>query len=325
VVDARESAILPFGFIGHVRPGSSGTNLRSLQFHALRADAIDFDRARGWIECCATHHGKRCNPDRHGPRRRIPHFRVIDCTTRSVVDSLSENVEFVALSYVWGLPIEQGGCDDHNRVGKAERVVEDAIRVTTALGYKYLWVDRHCIVQDSTDIRQKQLLAMNKVYENAEVTIVVAAGQDSSFGIPGVSSARSRLRQPPARVHGHVLVTVPREPCDIARRSIWWTRGWTFQEGLLSRRLLMFTEHEVSYECEAMVARESASLPTGVHRVAATMYPLHEHSRVFPRKSANSGSGFIWSRITEYAERHLTHDSDILNAMLGIMQTFARQ
>ena len=317
---SNPSAILPLGFIGRV---DSRSSLRSLQIHALQPDEIDFDRARSWIDCCAAHHGERCNPH-HDSRQRIPYFRLIDCINRSVVDSLSGSDQFVALSYVWGPPAEQGGCEDHGRVGKAERVVEDAIRVTTALGYKYLWVDRHCVTQDNADVRQQQLLSMNKVYENAEITIVVAAGQDSSFGIPGVG-VRSRLRQPSAQVHGHVLATVPREPCEVVRHSVWWSRGWTFQEGLLSRRLLVFTQYEVSYECQVMVARESIGLPTWVHRVAATKHPLHEHSRIFPRRSTTGHSGFVWSRIIEYTRRRLTHDFDILNAMLGIMRIFAEQ
>lgn len=83
---------------------------------------------------------------------------------------------------------------------------------------------------------------MNAVYASAQVTIVAAAGEDSAFGLPVVSCA---LQQPCASVQGHSLAVVPREPAESIKGSVWWTRGWTFQEGVLSRRRLVFTDHEV--------------------------------------------------------------------------------
>lgn len=319
-----ELEILRFGFIGRIGSNDRG-GVRSLTVHRLQADKIDFRRARSWINTCAKHHGKRCSP---GARRHIPFFRLIDCETRDIVDGQSKTDHFVALSYVWGPSSGQTGTVNHSHVGKghAQRVVEDAICVTLALGYRYLWVDRHCITNEHQEIRQAQLLSMDAVYENAEVTIVAAAGQNSAFGLPGVSIARAG--QPCAKIQGHAVVAVPGEPCENIKRSAWWTRGWTFQEGVLSRRRLFFTEHEVSYECPCMVARESIELPLRIHRVAATQFPMFEHARVFTTRSLGWSRGdrlYIWSRIKEYTERHLTHDYDILNAILGVMQTFARR
>ncbi|KAM0432198.1 hypothetical protein ACHAPT_004733 [Fusarium lateritium] len=305
------SAILkcmPHGFI--CRIGSNDDRrLRSLTIHRLQADQADFGRARGWIDCCAAHHGGRCNPS---TRRSVTSFRLIDCATRDVVDGQSFMNEFVALSYVWSFSAPEPATVDCSHVDKAERVVEDAIRTTRALGYKYLWVDRHCISNEDQEGRRKQLQEMNAVYENAQLTIVAAAGEDSAFGLPG----------------GHALEIVPLEPACIIRHSVWWTRGWTFQEGLLSRRRLFFTEHEMSFECRGLVAREIVELPIRIHRIAATRHPILEHERTFSRPDRGSyGSQrfSIWSHISEYTERRLTNDYDILNAMLGIMQVAAER
>ncbi|RSL74450.1 hypothetical protein CEP53_000294 [Fusarium sp. AF-6] len=311
------SDVVSYDFISRV--GSNDhQQLRSLTVHRLQSEKVDFDRARGWIDCCKAHHGRRCNPS---TRRPITSFRLIDCTTRDIVDGQLAMDEFVALSYVWGPSARKPATMDHVRVEHAERVVEDAIRVTQALGYRYLWVDRHCITNEDEKIRKRQLLEMNAVYANAQVTIVAAAGEDSAFGLPGVSRAR---QQPYARVQGHSLVAVPREPADYIQNSVWWTRGWTFQEGVLSRRRLIFTEHEVSYECRGMVARECVELPERIHRIAATRYPIHEDARVFSRRGHGRGPS-IWTQISEYTERHLTHDYDILNAMLGIFEVAAER
>ncbi|OAL17742.1 hypothetical protein AYO20_11799 [Fonsecaea nubica] len=324
-IQSDPSKILPFRFIGRV--GSNDRQqLRSLTLHHSKTHRIDFSRARSWINCCMEHHGKRCNAS---TPRRIPHARFIDCKTRTVVDNSDDSaaLRFVALSYVWGPSPKTKGPSDHDRVENAECVIEDAIHVTLELGYRYLWVDRHCITDENEDMHKEQLLHMNAVYENAEVTIVAAAGRDSTFGLPGVS--RARLDRPYARVQGHALTAVPREPRYQIKESVWWTRGWTFQECMLSRRRLMFTEHELSYECKGMVAREAVELPIHVHRIAATRYPIHEHMRVFPGRRHDARTlvdgEYIWSCIHEYTTRRLTLDADILNAFLGILQVFAER
>ncbi|RSL54689.1 hypothetical protein CEP54_009750 [Fusarium duplospermum] len=307
---------MPYDFISRI--GSNDRHrLRSLTVHRLQAKQVDFGRARGWIACCEAHHGRRCNPS---TRRPITSFRLIDCTTRDIIDGQLAMDEFVALSYVWGPSARKPTTVDHVRVERAERVVEDAIQVTLGLGYRYLWVDRHCITNEDEKIRKRQLLEMNAVYANAQVTIVAAAGEDSAFGLPGVSRAR---QQPYARVQDHALVAVPLDPAEYIQKSVWWTRGWTFQEGVLSRRRLIFTEHEVSYECRGMVTRECIELPERIHRIAATRYPIHEDARVFSRRGLGGRS--IWSLISEYTQRHLTHDHDILNAMLGILKVVAER
>ncbi|KAJ4309251.1 hypothetical protein N0V84_011613 [Fusarium piperis] len=316
------SDILPRGFISRI--GSNDRHhVRSLTVHRVQTNQVDFGRVRGWIACCAAHHGKRCNPSTHRP---ITSFRLIDCKTRDIVDGQPVMNQFVALSYVWGSSAREPATVDHDRVENAERVVEDAILATQALGCRYLWVDRHCITNEDEEIRRRQLQEMNSVYANAQVTFVAAAGKDSTFGLPGVSRTR---QQPYARIQGHALVAVPPDPAKIVKDSIWWTRGWTFQEGVLSRRRLIFTEHEVSYECRGMVTRESIELPERIHRIAATRYPIHEDMRIFSFSHRGYGrydkTFSIWYHISEYTERHLTHDYDILNAMLGIMQVAAER
>ncbi|KAH6647812.1 heterokaryon incompatibility [Truncatella angustata] len=59
-------------------------------------------------------------------------------------------------------------------------IVRDAISATKSLGYRYLWVDKHCIDQSNeTDIR-RQISQMGNIYAQAEVTIIAAAGQDAT-------------------------------------------------------------------------------------------------------------------------------------------------
>jgi len=123
------------------------------------------------------------------------------------------------------------------------RTVRDAIQVTKSLGIPYLWVDSLCIVQDDPHTLQTHLRAMGSIYESAYVTIVAAEGGDSSFGLRGMSvSERSpKLTNHELRLPCHTLLADPlEEQVPILHRSVWDSRGWTFQEYLFSRRLLIF-------------------------------------------------------------------------------------
>lgn len=44
---------------------------------------------------------------------------------------------------------------------------------------------------------------------------------------------------------------------DSIKQSKWATRGWTYQEGCLSRRRLIFTEKEVLFLCNKLLVKET--------------------------------------------------------------------
>lgn len=247
----------------------------------------------------------------------------------------------MALSYVWGPPPAAGlgekrklkfGDSDLPRDGLdigecVEAVVEDAIRVTLGLGCEFLWVDRYCVLQEGDGkVKEEQLQNMDLVYANAEVTLVAAAGQASS-GLPGVNSRCPRVSQPAVRIKGHALTLIPPDPACQVRSSAWMTRGWTYQEGLLSRRRLFFSESEMSFECRGLLAREAIRLPPSVkkqmrHPDVSLMNPSWIYRGSGIVSSDDSGLDLI-SQVAQYTRRKLTYQSDVLNAMLGIFRMYA--
>ncbi|KAK4100523.1 heterokaryon incompatibility, partial [Parathielavia hyrcaniae] len=60
--------------------------------------------------------------------------------------------------------------------------ISDAIQVTKALGYNYLWVDRYCIDQSDPQEMHSQINQMDLIYSMSEVTLVAAAGTDETAG-----------------------------------------------------------------------------------------------------------------------------------------------
>lgn len=57
-----------------------------------------------------------------------------------------------------------------------------AIEITKRLGYRYLWIDSLCIVQDSPEDWKTESLTMTTVYRNSTLTISALWGSDSHTG-----------------------------------------------------------------------------------------------------------------------------------------------
>lgn len=89
---------------------------------------------------------------------------------------------------------------------------------------------------------------------------MAAAGDNADAGLPGV---HSRFRN----VNQRKLLVEDMESCiEIAEvlpnlagmvdRSLWNTRGWTFQERFLSRRCIFFTDVQVYFRCRRSLRYE---------------------------------------------------------------------
>jgi hypothetical protein len=107
-----------------------------------------------WKEYCINSHGAKCGTRFNGPRSS--RIRLIEVKQECIVE-LTENVEWVALSYLWGksnnLTLEKESLDQFKKPGflsrdRVPKTIYDAMILTAAIGEKYLWVDSICIVQD---------------------------------------------------------------------------------------------------------------------------------------------------------------------------------
>ncbi|KAE9576890.1 hypothetical protein CGMCC3_g7076 [Colletotrichum fructicola] len=211
-----------------------------------------------WLDCCKKYH-----PACHRGQGALPNMRLIDCETRSVitVESLPTegHPEYVALSYVWGK--STSSLLDFTDTGTSlpknpPRVIEDAMKVTAALGYRFLWVDKYCIDQHDSGKKHEQIMHMDFVYQNAALTIVAAAGDDETCGLPGVSTERPSQQSffPHERFNLRSALPSPKQSILDSR---WATRGWTYQEAVLSSRRLIFTRDQLYFECGSMNCHES--------------------------------------------------------------------
>ena len=239
---------------------SSVLTKKTISVRQTQWEHIDYDLLKSWFHYCQRHHPGPC---KIGKWESTLWLKVIDCETREIIQT-SSGCDYVALSYVWGssnVAEKPFGPEGPSRLPDVTpSVIQDAITVTKTLGWRYLWVDRYCINQSSIEEKHAQIRAMDKVYAGAVLTIIAAAGRDASFGLPGVGGV-ARSMQPSVVVRDALLVSSLCPPdisiCSSRRAS----RGWTYQEGMLSKRRLVFTEEQVYFECQVENFCESIIKP----------------------------------------------------------------
>lgn len=295
-------------------------------------DPFNAKTASLWLEHCKTKHSFRC----HGSTKSaVSGLRLIDCATLTIREAESES-PFVALSYVWGNPGNVDITRRRTRNGRLLRkrlspVIIDAICVTKTLGFKYLWVDKFCIDQNDAATKHEQIKQMGAIYENAELTIIAAAGADETHGLPGVGK-RPPTPQNITGLSGISVLPMVKHPHSSIRSSRWASRGWTFQEAVLSRRRLVFTGDHLYFECNSMNRFQSA------YNLELDDEPSTEDSSssvgderpglfVKPDPSALDLLGVFQQylrAIEDYSPRELSYDTDSLNAFQGIIQWYSK-
>jgi hypothetical protein len=289
-------------------------------FHVceVKRDTIDFNLIASWLSFCRSHHSKACSFSNEAVAEGL---KVIDCTTRRIVFALKD-WKYAALSYVWGSSSPTEPSNLNYLPNTIPATIDDAMKVTLRLGLQYLWIDRYCIDQRNQQEKHIQVSQMDIVYTNAEVTIIAAAGSNPSHGLPGVGISQ-RIPQPSAQAGSTLLRSTFPDGKFAVEECEWSKRGWTYQEAILSRRRLVFTQYQVYFQCN------------GMHCCEAIIKPLEIlHVKNKQRMKAWNGDGpfsagglgkhhwELLDRISEFTGRRLTYESDILNAMSGIFNAY---
>lgn len=162
---------------------------------------------------------------------------------------------------------------------------------------------------------------MDKIYANAFLTIIAAAGDNAQTGLPGVTKLHRRQQQE-VRVRDVTLLELPDSEDDV-RSSRWASRGWTYQECYFSTRRLIFTANEVLFLCNQMCARASTGTPLDSKRLRSPV-AFYDMIPQFIRADPRVSIGGLHEHIRNYSKRNLSYDSDSLNAILGVLNYYGR-
>jgi hypothetical protein len=258
--------------------------------------------------------------------RELKEINLVDVHTLSLITTTTET-KFVALSYVWGsVPLFKTQSSNIHLLRRPGSLsgstpgiiipdtIRDAIHLTRELGEKYIWVDCLCIVQDGHSMDQS-LKAMAAIYASAELTIVDAAGENANHGLRGIGGpAQERTIEAPTR-----YMNSQESRDGYPWESKWASRGWTFQESLFSRRLLIF-HGLVSWVCGRCVWLEEEPDSPQIDRTGGEL-PERDHlgvpmgmMSILP-ELPNLGR---WGNIVEtFSTRSLTYEEDSVNAFAG--------
>ncbi|KGO55790.1 Heterokaryon incompatibility [Penicillium expansum] len=309
----------------------------------LRPSVADTRLFKFWRDHCTEEHRDLCGKTEFASERApsMPSIRLIDVARACVVtlDS-SEGVNWVALSYVWGEAqvhaLKKDNYASYHQPGalNAENMpstILDAITVTREMGEDYLWVDSLCIVQDDDEDKLRWIPAMDIIYGQSTFAIINAAADKVSSGIPGIDAASPRPTQDVFEVNGTwltVSLDPPHRPFEgYLQNSRWYTRGWTYQECLLPRRCLIFTQEQAYWQCLGASWCEDGSweqnpreLPIMYRHCLGRTSLSQETMRSLFGDTSIHWSGIYTMALEQYLQRQLTSEGDRLDAFTGVLR-----
>lgn len=302
---------------GYISIGGVMETSRLISARLCHSTYFDVDLARTWLHYCCTNHSPSCSStSKYTPKL----LKVIDCETECVVIA-PPHCTYVALSYVWG------PSNNDRKVVTGERsafprTIQDSMTVAVQLKFRYLWVDRYCIDEEDKIEKDAQIAQMDSIYDSAALTIIAAAGEEPGYGLPGISGSE-RTPQKALRIDSLILAQTLPHPHWSLKHSKWATRAWTYQEGIISHRRLIFTKEQVLWECDAMHCAEALKVPLdAMHASNLTRFK----AQIPPGAIKNKSPGYLpfemMRYISEYYERDLTYSTDAVNAIRGILRTF---
>lgn len=191
--------------------------------------------------------------------------------------TIGQAPRYIALSYCSGNPTEHHQIRtfrvniDRHRVRidffSLPNTLRDAIDVARRLNISYLWVDALCIIQDDDDDKLTEIAAMHDIYSNAYLTVAACRTGGSSDGFleplqnPFFSAPMMRPdgamlnalwnNRGVGLINSSRNVTMVDGGCyNIKNIEPLHKRGWTFQEALLSARVLYFSRFQPYWVCQ---------------------------------------------------------------------------
>lgn len=230
-------------------------------------DGAHVSLIRNWLNQCLSTH-ETCNDGRY------QHFRptrVLDLQVDSSKDvrlvpgEQCGHAPYVTLSYCWGLtqtttttPETLEDFKERIPFHQLPTTMRDAVEICRSLSIRYLWIDALCIIQGPAGDFPTEASRMQAVYAGSLFTICAADVADSDGGclFRRLPLAHFDCALASNNAHGTTYVfcsgmslcpssthRIPAFPLD--------TRGWVFQERLLSPRSVHFTRRGVHFECRS--------------------------------------------------------------------------
>jgi len=305
------------------------------------------------IRCVDEH--RLCSKGRaqHSLPKRILDISPSDNTVFLYL-SKNEVLQYATLSYCWGagLPFRTLTTNivDHCKsipLDAFPQTLRDSIKVVKALGFKYLWIDALCIIQDDPLDWAEQAAAMTDIYNGCSLNISAVQSLDCDDGLIrklqdyGCSVASSKGPE----MHLVAISAAISFRIRGSSRSALEGRGWVFQETLVSPVSLRYTITGLEWECgEGLFDGNWKSILAGgmIHprreqhpketwaKFSATCERAHLQAPPYDgyRRFVieNQTLPYMWNDfVSIFSKKRLTMKGDKLPALAGIASRFAKE
>ncbi|MCJ1390639.1 hypothetical protein MMC18_003500 [Xylographa bjoerkii] len=323
----------------------------SLRYKRTDADEV-VKLTKGWLDTCLNQHEvcrQNSSAEDFLPTRLLkittsgPFLLSVQlCLTNS--EDFEPRTPYLALSHCWGaaniLKLTASTLPTFLRnlpLASLPQNFSDAALTAARLGYKYLWIDSLCIIQDSPDDWAREAASMGNVYSNAVCTIA-ALGAANSDG--GCFVTRNPLAFEPCLLRdGEGRDTVWAENKRVRRpdsegelRAPLHRRAWVVQERALAPRTLYFGSEMLFWECvEGSASEENPAMQATVYKHASARSDntyltsrmglkstLHTMKELCRSGDWADWECFWWKMVKEYTASKLTFDSDKWTAFSGL-------
>ncbi|KAH7018965.1 heterokaryon incompatibility protein-domain-containing protein [Ilyonectria destructans] len=293
---------------------------------------IDTTRISRWIYSCEQMHGSACALPTGlaftDAFQGLQVLRLIDVPANCLVETTAlEN--YVALSYVWGgvsnFRLTKANRptllkpDSLNRVSHLlPETIKDTIEFTRRLGCRYLWVDALCLLQNDAEDLALGVNSMDLIYERAWLTVVASCGHDANAGLRGVENGTRLHSTNTYEIMPGVEMGILSGLDGLLKKSVYDSRAWTFQERVLSRRVIYFVGDKTFFRCRAAEhAEHFTDILSQNREVRATIGSMLPEAILMEEPLHDFATMLFY-----YTKRALTSQNDAPRAMAGIIRRF---
>jgi hypothetical protein len=239
-------------------------------------------------------------------------------------------IKYSALSYCWGRDQEhklkvssQTTYEMGVAVSELPRTLQDAILLSWRLDLKFIWIDCLCILQDDEKDLAREIADLPAIFGNAHVTISASRASDSREGFlhpisrPPTDGVCFSLPYacPDGRLGSVILYHYSGNPIH--------SRAWTFQEYMLSPRILEYTSSQLKWMCRE---REWHQEEKEKHLIDMYQLSLSLHSGFREGEHCSVRKCEIWmTMVRAYSGRALKFSADKLPAISALAERWSRQ
>ncbi|KAI0546690.1 heterokaryon incompatibility protein-domain-containing protein [Xylaria curta] len=330
--DMEKSSQLPFNNLEYVSTLSDD-----------QSSDTSINQIRQWINTCVQGH-HRClerRPSSLGGANAVP-TRLIDLGTSTTTSNrwslvLTDNsgqdfTDYAALSHRWteGMPKLTQGTLHQISAGESDNYLpkhfQDVFGLCRKLSIRYIWIDSLCIFQDSEQDFQKEAATMTNVYMNALCTFSICWASKSQGCLP----RRDPQVLTPVKVRVHWATIIPKNELVSAiayeqndqihaiENSEINSRGWVFQEKILSPRILFLGNEQMYWQCDCLKASEV--FPLGLPKPETSGTDPRSFIQLFHKGDLDK----TWNKLVRmYSETEFTYEKDRLVAISGLIRVLA--